>query len=127
DLQHSQSHNDVTRMQSNQRIEGGPKKIRLDRQADIMNQVIPLTRRRQQEDRTQQNRHRQKTLKHSPLRLTQRAHRKMNRDAARKQANRTQNRQLQHLRRRRSAQAFSDVVDISDDEDQKDRRLRQDE
>ena len=51
----------------------------------------------------------------------------MNGDAAREQADGAEDRQLQHLCRRGTAEALADVEDVGDDEDDEDRRLGHDE
>jgi hypothetical protein len=94
DRQHDESDHHVGRVQADQRVKRRTKEIRPNRQSKIMDQVIPLPRCHRQEDHAQQDRPRQTQRATANVVFAQCAYRIMDREAARKQTDCAQDRQL---------------------------------
>src|SRR5215469_13265665 len=114
-------------MKSHERVIGRSKEIRRDRQPVFVNQPVPLATGSEQKRSPEYDGERPKAEKRATSATLQRSAREVNRQAARQQADRKKDRRFQHFARSRPGQALSDIKEIGDDEDRKDRRLRDNE
>src|SRR5580698_5195043 len=121
-----QADRDVKCVQTHERVVGGAKQVGLDREAFVINQVMPLAGGADEENRAKRDGERPKRRKYSAIHFFQRAKREVNREAAREQANRIENRQLENFARRGTGDALANVKNVHHDKNREDRRLRSD-
>src|SRR5262249_22116545 len=110
-------------MQSHERIVGSAKKISLDGQSFVINQVPPLNHRSSQKRGPEKKRQKPPPRKCPGLCFAQGTHGEMNRYAARKQANGEKDRHAEYLLWRRSAEALADIKEVGDNKDAENGRL----
>src|SRR5215469_1939428 len=121
-----QTRGHVKCVQPHQRVIGGAEKIRRDCQSPLVNQAMPLAGRAHQKNRAQRQCDKPENPERADVPPLECSHREMDGQAAREQANRGDDGNLQHLPRHRPAQAFSDVIDVGHDEYREDGRFPRD-
>src|SRR5262249_18071760 len=127
DRHQDQADDDVERVQADQRVVRGPEQVRGNREPVLVDQPVPFPPRAEQKRSPERDRRKPQRDERPARAALQRRAGKLDRETAGKQARREQDRRLQHLARRRPAEALAHVVEVGDDEDREDRRLPDDE
>src|SRR5258708_23571074 len=104
-------------MQSHKRVIGSAKKISLDGQSFVINQVPPLNHRPGQECGPEKKREKPPARKCRGLRLAQGPDGEMNGHAARKQPDAEQDGPMKHLLGCRSAETLAQIKEVRDNKD----------
>src|ERR1700730_11448735 len=121
--EHRQSNHDMGCVESNQRIEGRPEQVGADGQPIPVDQPVPLPGGTHDEDHAQRDRGRQPCGECLDAVQSDGDYGQPYGEAAGKQTYSSGYGNLQHLPRRRPAQAFPDVENVSNDKYGEDRRL----
>src|SRR5271168_4508629 len=96
-------------MQADKGVVSGPKQISLDRQALVIDELTPLSQRAQQKDQSQGDGQKPPEAEGNYSPGPQQSHGEVNREAARQQTNRREDRHVEHIARLRSGNALTDV------------------
>src|SRR3974390_327038 len=127
DQEHDQADGDVEGVQADEGLVCGAEKVRRDGETLVVNQVMPFAAGAEEEEAAQQDGEEPGSKESSSLASLAKFLRKVNGDAAGEQADGEEDRRFQDFSRRGTREALSDVVDVSDNEDRKDRRFPDDE
>src|SRR5258708_13871352 len=113
-------------MQTDERIESGSKKVRLEGESFRVDQPMPLAPCAKEEISSKQNCHQPPQTEFLCMAVPQRAQCKHYRCAARKKTNAVQNRQFKNLTRSRAAEVLSKIKQVRDHKHEKNSALRDD-
>ena len=111
-------------MQADQRIIGGAEEVGADGQTFVVDKVMPLASGEGQERWTQSQGQKPKQAKGAVLRAAQRGDRRMDRQAAGEQADRSKDGEFENFFRRGAGETFADIENISNNENGEDGRFR---
>src|SRR5882724_5436701 len=117
-----QTHHNVESMQSDERIVSSPKEIRLNCETFVVNQVAPLERRSKKECSPKGDRQKPPPGKYAELSVLQGPHSQVNRCAARKEADREEDGDVEN-RLCWAGETLAHIEEVGDDEDCKNCRL----
>src|SRR5437879_8626418 len=110
-------------MRADQRIVGRAEQVRAEGKTYVVDEVMPLTGRAAEEHRAECDREGPPEQEGPRSRVAQRGHRQVDREAARQETDREDDRGVKDLIRQRTRQALPDVEEGGDDEEREDRRL----
>src|SRR5713226_9451031 len=118
-----QAYRDVEGMQPNERIVGGSEKVGLNRKTFVVDQVAPLTSCAGEKNHSEGECQKPPQCEGTNLCALQRFHGELNRQTARKQTNREEDRDMQHVFGHGPRQTPADVKKIGHDKNGKNRTL----
>src|SRR5258707_13897423 len=126
DRHQSQADDHVQPVQADQRVVRGPEQVGGDGEAVLVDQPVPFLRGAEQERSAERDREQPEPDERAARAALERLAREVDGEAARQQADREQDRRLEHFARGRPAEALAHVVEVGHDEDGEDRGLRDD-
>ena len=118
-----QTYNHMKAMQADQRIVGRSEQVGADGQPVFENQPVPFARRAVKESGAQRDRPEPPVAESSDAALANRSDREVNRQTARKQADRIKDRGPENVSWHRPGEALADVEEVRDHENDEDRGL----
>src|SRR5260370_16680582 len=118
-----EAYRDVEGMQTDKRIVGCSEQVGLDRETFVVDQVAPLTSRAGEKKRSKCERQKPPQSEGANLLFLPRFPGPVNRETARKQTNREEDRDIQHVFGRGPRQTPADVKKIGHDKNGKNREL----